>query len=157
MRVKVLRRLGPDEVDERLGSFERSLGCSFEEFEDRLLTGLLAREQLGTYLEWAALQDAYKAYEESGELDYVVEDSFELVDSAFETLLSPKRLELLNHLAARGCESINDLARRTRRDPKNIYVDLKALEILRLVKLRRTGKRNVIPETPVEELTFVIQ
>lgn len=157
MRVKVQRRLSLDEVAERLAGFERSLGLSFEEFEDRLLAGLVSQEQLGTYVEWAALNDAYRAYEESGELDYVVEDSFELEERALERLLSPRRLELLVQLAARGYESMNDLARRIRRDPKNVYEDLKALEKLRLVRLRRAGSRNVVPETPIEELTFVIR
>jgi len=157
LRVKVQRRLSLDEVAERLAGFERSLGLSFEEFEDRLLAGLVSQEQLGTYVEWAALNDAYRAYEESGELDYVVEDSFELEERALERLLSPRRLELLVQLAARGYESMNDLARRIRRDPKNVYEDLKALEKLRLVRLRRAGSRNVVPETPIEELTFVIR
>jgi len=157
LRIRIVRKLSPEDVAERLESFERSLGCSFEEFDDRFSAGHLAREHLRTYLEWAALKDAYNAYQESGELDYAVEDSFELTEPAFERLPSPKRLELLGQLAARGYESINDLARRTRRDPKNVYTDLKALEKLRLVRLRRMGGRNVIPETPIEELTFLIQ
>jgi len=54
-------------------------------------------------------------------------------------------------------ESINDLAQKTRRNVKNVYQDLKALETLGFVTFKKRGKRNIVPETLVEEVTFLIR
>jgi len=111
---------------------------------------------MSVYLEWADLVDAYKGYEEAGELDYIVED---LQEFNYEQLasLTPKRMELLNYLANLHVESINELAHKIRRDVKNVYEDLLVLRKLELVMLRRRGKRNVVPESLVEEISFLIR
>ncbi len=54
-------------------------------------------------------------------------------------------------------ESINDLAQKTRRDVKNVYEDLKALRDLGFVSFKRRGRRNIVPETLVEEITLLIR
>jgi len=72
-------------------------------------------------------------------------------------LLTPKRLELLYRVASLRPESISDLARKTRRNIKNVYHDLQALKRLGFVTLVRRGKRSVIPETLVEEITLLIR
>jgi predicted transcriptional regulator len=93
---------------------------------------------------------------ESGELDYVVEEERELKpkDTA---LLTPKRIELLYGLVSVRPESINDLAQKTRRDVKNVYQDLKALRALGFVSFKKRGKRNIVPETLVKEITLLIR
>jgi predicted transcriptional regulator len=102
------------------------------------------------------LVHAYRAYEESGELDYAVEDMRDLKPQE-AALLTPKRLELLYSLASLRPDSINDLAVKTKRDVKNVYQDLHALKSLGFVSFKRRGKRNIVPETPVEEVTLLIR
>jgi len=78
-------------------------------------------------------------------------------DSKRLTSLTSKRVELLNHLANTRVESINELAHKIKRDIKNVYEDLLALKELGLLKLKRRGKRNVVPETLVEKIAFLIR
>lgn len=146
----------PEEVYRRICRFEEQYSLVFDEFEDRFLKQKRPRQLLSTYLEWAGLVDAYKGYEEEGELDYIVEEIREF-DSKQLTSLTQKRIELLNHLANTRVESINELAHKIKRDIKNVYDDLIALKKLGLVSLKQRGKRNVIPETLVEEITFLIR
>jgi len=78
-------------------------------------------------------------------------------DSKRLASLTSKRVELLNHLANTRVESINELAHKIKRDIKNVYEDLLALKELGLLKLKRRGKRNVVPETLVEKIAFLIR
>ena len=111
---------------------------------------------MGTYSEWAGLVHAYRGYVESGELDYVIEEEQELEPKEAK-LLTPKRLELLYSLVSVRPESINDLAQKTRRDVKNVYEDLKVLRALGFVSFKKRGRRNIVPETLVEEITLLIR
>lgn len=156
MLVKVVRSLTPEEVHRRICRFEKQYSLVFNEFEDRFLKQKRPRHLLSEYLEWAGLVDAYRGYEEGGELDYIVEEIQEF-DSRQLASLTPKRIELLNHLANTRVESINELAHKIKRDVKNVYDDLIALRGLGLLVLKRRGKRNVVPETLVEEITFLIR
>ena len=72
-------------------------------------------------------------------------------------LLTPKRIELLYSLVSLRVESISDLARKLKRNVKNVYQDLKILKKLGFVEFRKRGKRNIVPETLVEEITFLIR
>ena len=157
MQVKVLRRLNLDEVEERIEKLERAYGMSFDEFEEQILTGAeIGDNSLDTYFRWARLADAYRGYMEDGDLHCVVE---ELHDLSLEELrsLTPKRLELLYALSDVRVDSINDLARKVKRDVKNVYQDLQALKQLGLVRLSRKRDRKVVPEVLVEEITFITQ
>jgi len=157
MLVRVVRRLGLDEVVKRMREFESRLGKSFLEFEKRFTEGRLHPGLFGEYVEWADLVHAYEGYVESGELDYASEEVIDLRDKDFERLLTHKRVELLAALASSRVESINELARRVKRSVKNVYGDLKILERLRFVQLRKLGKRNIVPEVLVKEIGFLIQ
>lgn len=155
MLVRIVRRLTIEEIVERIKRLESEYGLSFDDFEEFFLEGKIDRKEVGTYFDWAGLVDAYRGYVEGGELDYVVEDMREF--SAEEmALLTPKRLELLDSLVSLPIRSINDLAQKVRRNVKNVYQDLQALKRLGFVILKRRGKRNIVPETLVEEITFLI-
>ncbi len=156
MLVRVVRQLTLDEVQARIRGFEKEHSMSFDEFEDLFWRKKLNRRFVSTYSEWAGLVHAYRGYVESGELDYVVEEEREL-EPKEAALLTPKRLELLYSLASVRPESINDLAQKTRRDVKNVYEDLKALRALGFVSFKKRGKRNIVPETLVEEITLLIR
>lgn len=156
MLIRIVRRLTLDEVKGKLRQFEEERGMSFDEFEELFLSRKLDRRIVGTYFEWASLVHAYRGYVEGGELDYVTEEIRDL--STEETAhLTPKRIELLYSLASLRAESINKLAQKTRRNVKNVYQDLKALQSLGFVSFRKRGKRNIIPETLVEEITLLIR
>jgi DNA-binding transcriptional ArsR family regulator len=152
----VVRQLTLEEVQTRIRDYEKEHGVSFDQFEELFWKKKLDRRLMGTYSEWAGLVHAYRGYVESGELDYVVEEEREL-EPKETALLTPKRLELLYALASMRPESINDLAQKTRRDVKNVYEDLKKLKTLGFVSFKRRGKRNIVPETLVEEITLLIR
>jgi len=151
--LRIVRSLTPEEVYNRIRIFEEQHGLSFEEFKDRFIQKKRPRHLLSVHLEWAGFVDAYRGYEEEGELDYIVEEMRDFGSKRLASLTS-KRVELLNNLANTRVESINELAHKIKRDIKNVYEDLLALKELGLLKLRRRGKRNVVPETLVEEIAF---
>ncbi|UCH32172.1 MAG: hypothetical protein JSV05_01935 [Candidatus Bathyarchaeota archaeon] len=156
MLIRIVHSLTPEEVLERIRGFENQFNSDFEEFEDLFLRKRRPGNLLGIYLDWARLVDAYRGYEESGELDYIFE---EVKEFGLEQLakLTPKRLALLYQLAGVRVGSISELAHRVKRDVKNVYDDLLVLSRLGLVVLRRRGLRNIVPETLVEEITFLIR
>lgn len=156
MLVRIVRSLTPEEILKRIRAFEEQYVLTFEEFEDQFLKNRRPRHLLSVYLEWAGLIDAFRGYEESGELDYSVEEVQEY-DAERLAALTPKRVELLSQLASMRVESINELAHKIKRDVKNVYEDLSALQKLRLLALKRRGKRNVVPETLVAEITLLIR
>jgi hypothetical protein len=156
MLVRVVRRLTVEEVHRRIENFENKCGMTFDEFEELNLRKRVGRELFDSYYEWASLVHAYRGYVESGELDYFIEELFDLTPSKM-ALLTSKRLELLYSLASLRIESINDLAQKTRRNIKNVYEDLHVLKSLGFVAFKKRGKRNIVPETLVEEITFLVR
>lgn len=156
MLVRVVRKLALEEVQGRIKAFERKHGMNFEELEELFLEGRVDRPMVGVYFEWAGLVHAHRAYVESGEFDYAIEELRDLSPKEM-ALLTPKRLELLYSLASLRVESINHLAQRIRRDVKNVYQDLQALKNLGFVIFRKKGKRNIVPETLVEEIALLIR
>jgi hypothetical protein len=156
MLVRVVRQLTLDEVQARIRGFEKEYSMAFDEFEELFWKKQLDKRFMDEYSEWAGLVHAYRAYVEGGELDYAVEEIRDLKPKEI-LLLTPKRLELLYSLASLRPESINDLARKTRRDVKNVYQDLKMLKTLGFVSFKKRGKRNIVPETSVEEIALLIR
>jgi len=68
-----------------------------------------------------------------------------------------KEFGLLYSLVSLKVESISDLARKLKRNVKNVYQDLQILKKLGFVEFRKRGKRNIVPETLVEEITFLVR
>ena len=156
MLVRIVRALTTEEVNDRIRRLEMEHGMTFDEFEELFLQKKVNRSMVGIYYEWAGLVHAYRRYVESGEFDYVVEEIREL-SSDEVALLTPKRLELLYSVASLRPESISDLARKTHRNVKNVYQDLQVLKKLGFVTFGRRGKRSVVPETLVEEITLLVR
>ena len=155
MLLRIVRDLTSEEVEERIERFERRFEMSFEEFEELFLKQQLEPKLVKAYFEWAELVDSFKGYIEDGELDYTAEEikDFEPEEVA---LLTPRRTELLYRLADLRVESINDLAKKVRRDVKNAYQDLEALRKFGFVRLSKRKGRALTPETLVKEITFLI-
>jgi len=155
MLARVTRRLTLEEVREKIKNFETRNDMTFDEFEELFLEKA-DRHLVDMYFEWAGLVDAYRGYMEDGNLDYVLEELRELSPTEM-AFLTPKRLELLYGLASLQIGSINDLAQKTRRNVKNVHQDLQVLKTLGFVTFRKIGKRNIVPETLLEEITFLIR
>ena len=156
MLVRMVRQLLLEEVQNRMRKYEGEYGMGFDKFEELVLHEKGDDALLVAYYEWAGLVDAYRGYVESGELDCVVEELRDLKPQEV-SLLSPKRLELLYSLGNLRAQSINELAKKTRRNVKNVYEDLKSLANLGLVTFKKQGKRNIVPQTLVEEITFLVR
>lgn len=93
---------------------------------------------------------------ESGELDYFVEELVNLSPGKMATSDSETIGASLS-LASLRIESMNDLAQKTHRNIKNVYEDLHVLKSLGLIVFKKRGKRNIVPETLVEELAFLVR
>ena len=156
MLVRIVRRLTLEEIGKRIEGFVKRWGMPFDEFEELFLNKKIDRTMIDIYYEWASLVHAYRGYVEEGELDYSIEELRDLAPEEM-AVLTPKRLELLYSLGGQRIESINDLARKTRRDVKNVYQDLQLLNGLGFVIFKKMGKRNIIPETLIEEIALLVR
>lgn len=156
MLIRVIRQLTLDEIRSRIKNYEKEYSATFDEFEELFWKKQLDRSLTGVYSEWAGLVHAYRGYVEGGELDYLVQETRDLKPKE-TALLTPKRLELLQSLANMRPESINDLAQKAKRDVKNVYHDLKTLKALGFVTFRKSGKKSIVPETLVEEITLLLR
>ncbi len=156
MLVRVVQGLTPEEVRIRIKALEKEHGMTFEELEELYLEKKMNKALFSVYFEWAGLVHEYRSYVESGEFDYVIEEVREMNPREM-ALLTPKRLELLYSLAKLRVESINHLAQKVHRNVKNVHEDLMALKDLGFITFRKRGKRNIIPETLVEEITLLIR
>jgi len=156
MLIRIIRNLTSEEIKERIKKFEKDVGMDFAKFEEQFLKQRLNSKLSRMYFEWADLVDSYKGYIEEGTLDYTVEEikDFKPEQAA---LLTPKRLELLYKLAVLRVESINDLAKKVRRNVKNVHQDLQVLSKFGFVKLDKQKGRTIVPETLVKEITFLIR
>ncbi len=155
MLVKVSRRLTLEEVEKRTKELEKTYEMTFDEFEEQLLTARKMKEEyIDAYFRWARLVHAHRGYEEGGELHCIVEELRDLSSKELRAF-TPKRLELLCALADFRVESINELARKVRRDVKNVHQDLQVLSRLGIVRTTRKRGKKIVPEVLVEEVTFV--
>jgi len=154
MPVRIVRRLSIEEVRVRIRVFEESYRRGFEDLRDRFNRGG-ERGLFEDYVEWSYMVHALGAYREGEEFDYVVEEERE-VAGEFLSALTPRRVELLYVIPRLRVRSINDLAGSVGRDVKNVYSDLRCLEKLGFLRLRRVG-RNVVPELLIEEIAFAFE
>lgn len=99
----------------------------------------------------AEYKKAYSAYEESGESYYVDNFTAKLTFNDFSKFFTSKRLELINLMSKNNFDSISEISRRTKRDIKNIYDDLKILEKLGFISLNKNNK-NISPKLKVESI-----
>lgn len=156
MRLRIVRELTSEEVEERIRNFENKFGVEFEKFEELYHREKLESHSMRAYSEWAELVNSYKGYLEGGELDYTVEEVDDLKPEE-AAMLTPKRMELLYQLATLRVDSINDLAKKVKRNVKNVHQDLGVLRRFGFVKLGKRKGRALAPETLVKEITFLVR
>ena len=139
MRVEVSRDLGRIDLAREVAEMETRHG-SFDALRQRVFVERCADPRaVDDYVLWKALRD-----EGGGLEDRTVFDTPEV----FRTL-TPRRVEMLEFLRHAEVVSIQDLAAKLRRDYKNTYDDLAALEAWGLVAVRREGKN----QRPVSHVT----
>ncbi|MBS7632266.1 ArsR family transcriptional regulator [Candidatus Bathyarchaeota archaeon] len=156
MLLRIIRDLASEEVVERIRQFEKEFGMSFEEFKEKQ-SGQKLETTLGrVYFEWAELVNSYKGYIEEGQVDYSIEEIRNLTPEQI-ALLTPKRIELLYQLASTRVESINDLAKKVRRNIKNVHQDIQILRKLGFVKTTKRRGKALVPETLIREMTLLIR
>src|SRR3990170_4988878 len=132
MRVEVAREAGKADLAREVTALEARHG-SFEALRQRVFV-----ERCGDpggaddYVVWKALRDEGVNLEER--------TVFQTPD-VFRSL-TPRRVELLEYLHGNEVPSIKELAAKLRRDYKNTYDDLAALEAWGLISLAREGKNQ---------------
>lgn len=82
---------------------------------------------------------------------------FESIEG-FRKALTPKRLELLRFIKDKQPKSLQELSRLTKRDMKSIVTDIKILESLDLIDMRRRkdGRRESTPTIDYERIDLQI-
>lgn len=154
MQLKVTRTIPLGDVTQRVAELEHRYPERMEDIPEKFSKGLVNRDAFEDYVEWMGMVQALGAWREGEDFDYLTEDILELGWEEFSKL-TPRRLDLLDQLSRVRSESINDLAAKIGRDVKNVYMDLKELEGLGLVRLVKEG-RSMVPELLVHELTLLL-
>ena len=154
MQLRVVRSVPLTVVSRRVSEFEEKYGDNLEDIPDHFAAGRVDREVFEDYVEWIGMVHALRAYSEGEDFDYFTEEILELEKEQFSRL-TPRRIELLDHLSKYRVTSITDLASKTGRDVKNVYNDLKILDRLGFIRLVREGRR-VVPELLVQEITILL-
>ncbi|MBN2334701.1 hypothetical protein JXL21_04015 [Candidatus Bathyarchaeota archaeon] len=141
------------EVQMRLRSYEERYG-SLSMLHEEFTKGRMPPGKFEDYVEWTSMDHAVRAYQEGEDFEYLAEEDLDLSPEDYSKL-TPKRLELLDHLIEGYADSINSLASAVDRDVKNVHSDLKVLERLGLISLIREG-RSLVPELLVYEITILL-
>jgi DNA-binding transcriptional ArsR family regulator len=154
MQLKVTRTIPLGEVTQRVTEIEQKYTGSMEDIPEKFNRGLVDRDAFDDYVEWMGMVQALGAWREGEDFEYLTEDIIELEWEEFSKL-TPRRLDLLDQLSRVRSESINDLAAKIGRNVKNVYMDLKKLESLGLIRLVKEG-RSMVPELLVHEVTLLL-
>ena len=154
MQLKVTRTIPLEDVTQRVAEIEQRYTENMDDIPEKFNRGLVDRDAFEDYVEWMGMVQALGAWREGEDFEYLTEDIMELEWEEFSKL-TPRRLDLLDQLSRIRSESINDLAAKIGRDVKNVYMDLKKLESLGLIRLVKEG-RSMIPELLVHEVTLLL-
>ena len=104
----------------------------------------------------SSLKEFARAYERASRGEEVERDTIGVSSlKELQTLLSPKRLELLKVIKEHKPRSIKELAEMVKRDVRNVHRDLVILEAVGLVELEKRGK-EVRPVVDYEEIVIRI-
>jgi len=138
--IEIKKSLRREDVQD---SLEKKYG-SIESLEEKL-KGEEAPELMDDYEVWKAILMG---------ADYT--ESIRLEEKGVVSLLTPKRMELLDYLKTRHPKSILALAKGLKRDYKNVYDDLRLLEEYGIVEKGGSGNR-VVPECKIKEIVLKLE
>ena len=95
--------------------------------------------------------DDYMIWKALNEDDTRITEKIVLKNLGIYGMMSPKRMEILDYLSSHNTKSIKTLASELKRNYKNVYDDIKALEKFGLVELIHDG-RNKRPITKIDSI-----
>ncbi len=153
MDWRVVKNIPMQQVQTRIAILREKYG-SLSHLHEEFAKGRMPPGTFEEYIEWTNMDHALRAYQEGEDFEYLAEEDLHLEEEEY-MLLTPRRLELLDFLGAEPVSSINDLAEKLGRDVKNVYTDLKILEKLGFISLRREG-RSLVPEQIVFEINILL-
>jgi len=153
MDWRVVKSIPLQQVQTRVAILREKYG-SLSHLHEEFTKGRMPPGIFDDYIQWTNMDHALRAYQEGEDFEYLAEEELILPEKEY-MLLTPRRLELLAYLGVEPVSSINDLAEKLERDVKNVYQDLKTLERLGFISLRREG-RSLIPEQIVYEITILL-
>ena len=114
-------------------------------------------EKVDDYLIWKTIKNFEKEMRSLNEnttgtiskknLYYLEEIVF--FSSDFYSILTPRRVEILEYVHKKHPKSVKSLAEETKRDYKNVYDDLLAMEKFNLIEFIKVGKNK----KPISRLT----
>jgi hypothetical protein len=100
------------------------------------------------------LVDDYMIWKALNEEDVKLTEKIVLNTLGIYHMISPKRMEILDYLSSHTTKSIKTLAIELKRNYKNVYDDIKALQKFDLVELMDDG-RNKRPTTKIDSIIVV--
>ena len=153
MNWKVVKSIPLMQVQSRVDLLTEKYG-SLSLMHEEFAKGRMPPGVFDEYIEWTSMDHALRAYQEGEDFEYLADEDIPLDSKQYEKL-TPRRLELLDHLAKGLYRSINGLAQAVGRDVKNVYNDLKVLEALGFVALTPDG-RSLIPELILHEINILL-
>jgi len=151
MNWKVVKSIPLMQVQVRVEALTERYG-SLSLMHEEFAKGRMPPGVFDEYIEWTSMDHALRAYQEGEDFEYLADEEMPLGSRQYEKL-TPRRLELLDHLGKGLYRSINGLAEVVGRDVKNVYSDLKILEELGFISLTREGRR-LVPELIVYEINI---
>ena len=116
-----------------------------------------APEKVDDYMLWQAILSLDKQMQNYDidtpglELDFNFKEEIIYHTTDFYSVLTPRRMELLQYISDKNPSSVKDLAAELNRDYKNVYDDLIALNRFNLIEFVREGKNK----RPVTKLTAI--
>ena len=153
MEWRVVKSIPMHQVRTRIAILREKYG-SLSHLHEEFTKGRMPPGVFDEYIDWTNMDHALRAYQEGEDFEYLAEENLSLGEAEY-MLLTAKRLELLDFLGAEPVLSINDLAEKLGRNVKNVYNDLKILERLGFVALRKEG-RSMVPEQIVYEINILL-
>jgi predicted transcriptional regulator len=129
MRIRIFKRRKPADIEYMLASLAKKYG-SLNSLQQRVqISKCESPEQMADYIIWRNLSQGAE-----------FQDTVVVRDSDIFEVMTPKRMELLEHLMNNDVASIRTLAAALHRNYKNTYDDLRALSRYDLVDLDPHGR-----------------
>ncbi len=144
MRVEIVKKFSKEFIQKELARLEKKYK-GMHELRERALEGADGQANpsiIDDLFYWQALVGGAEVYERVS-----------FCDASIFSDLTPKRMEVLDFLATNGAGSIKEMAGKLKRDYKNIYDDVMALQKHGLIEFVRAGKKTK-PLMLVESITI---
>jgi predicted transcriptional regulator len=145
MKVIMIKRSTDEHMKEMERDFEEKYGSIDSLAQKTGIEKCSVPSQIDDYEVWKAIRKGAELEEE------IVFSEYSIFDA-----LKSSRIEMLEYIRKHRVESIKELAQALKRDYKNIYFDLSALQDYELVEIKVTGRRRV-PTSRIEKIEIIFE